>query len=91
MHMCRDQLAGLLRLKSSQSGEGETSLADYVQRMQSGQQGIFYISADSVQGCESSPFVEKLQKRGLEVCTVAGLQCIDKSIGDVRLGMLIGS
>ena len=35
--------------------------------MKSGQQGIFYISADSVHAAESSPFVEKLQKRDLEV------------------------
>lgn len=35
--------------------------------MKPGQQGIFYISADSAHAAESSPFTEKLQKRGLEV------------------------
>lgn len=35
--------------------------------MKPNQQGIFYIAADSVHAAESSPFVEKLQKRGFEV------------------------
>ena len=65
--MCRTQLAELIRFSSSQSGEEETSLKDYVGRMKPGQQGIFFISADSKLSAESSPFVEKLQKRGFEV------------------------
>ncbi|KAK9804487.1 hypothetical protein WJX73_008885 [Symbiochloris irregularis] len=61
------QLSELVRFKSNQSGDSETSLKDYVSRMQDGQQGIFYIAADTATAAESSPFVEKLQSRGFEV------------------------
>ena len=65
--LCRTQISELVRFKSSRSGEGETSLKDYVSRMQDKQQGIFYIAADTVTAAESSPFVEKLHSRGFEV------------------------
>merc|ERR1712217_972428 len=44
-----------------------TSLKEYVERMQETQESIFYITAESKALAESSPFLEALKKRNLEV------------------------
>lgn len=63
----KERLAGLLRYKSNKSGEVLTGLADYVERMKSDQKAIYYIAAESEALAASSPFVEKLTQKDVEV------------------------
>lgn len=71
---CRPALAGLLRFPSSKSGEGLTSLADYIGRMKEGQKEIYYMAADSQSAAATAPFVERLVKRDFEVRSNLTLQ-----------------
>ncbi|KAK9814211.1 hypothetical protein WJX72_002334 [[Myrmecia] bisecta] len=63
----REKLADLLRFYSSKSPEELTSLKDYVTRMKPGQTDIYYVTGESKQAVENSPFVERLTKMGYEV------------------------
>nr|CAD7204865.1 unnamed protein product [Timema douglasi] len=62
----RTRLAKLLMFHSSYQ-PGLTSLSDYVSRMKSKQEFIYYIAGSTKQEVEQSPFVERLQKKGYEV------------------------
>merc|ERR1711998_100578 len=63
----RAKLAELLRFQTSKSGDDLVSLKEYIDRMKEGQSDIYYITGDSIQGVSSSPFIEVLRKKGIEV------------------------
>lgn len=65
----KERIAGLLRFASTH-GDGDkqlVSLADYVSRMQEGQEKIYYVTADSFNAARNSPHLEIFKKKGIEV------------------------
>merc|ERR1711985_38457 len=63
----RTKIAELLRFQTSKSGDESISLKEYVDRMKEGQNDIYYITGESIAQVSSSPFLENLRKKGLEV------------------------
>jgi molecular chaperone HtpG len=63
----RSKLADLLRYKSSRCPDENTSLKEYVSRMKEGQNQIYYITGETQNAVENSPFLEKLRQKGHEV------------------------
>jgi molecular chaperone HtpG len=61
----RKKLMELLRYDSSKAEF--TSLKDYVSRMSETQKSIFYITGETKEIAQQSPFLERLQTQGLEV------------------------
>merc|ERR1712160_162452 len=63
----RAKVAELMRYHTSKSGDEQISLKEYVDRMKEGQADIYYITGESIAAVSSSPFIEALRKKGLEV------------------------
>merc|ERR1712086_998086 len=63
----RTKIAELMRFNTSKSGDEQISLKEYVDRMKEGQNDIYYITGESITCVSSSPFLETLRKKGLEV------------------------
>merc|ERR1711950_66479 len=63
----RTKVAELMRYHSSKSGDEQISFIEYVDRMKEGQNDTYYITGESIAAVSSSPFLESLRKKGLEV------------------------
>ena len=63
----RETLLTVSSFASTNSEEGLTTLAEYVDRMKDGQEQIYYMTGESRQQIESSPHMEAFKARGLEV------------------------
>uniref|UniRef100_A0A672Z9J2 Endoplasmin n=1 Tax=Sphaeramia orbicularis TaxID=375764 RepID=A0A672Z9J2_9TELE len=66
-HSNRTRLAKLLRFQTSNSDTVLASLEQYVERMKEKQDKIYFMAGTSRKEAESSPFVERLLKKGYEV------------------------
>jgi len=106
-HGNHEKLLPLLRFASTQaSAEDENvSLADYVGRMQVGQDKIYYVVGESVAAARSHPAIEGLRAKNVEVLllgrridawvmdhaqTFEGKKFKDATRGDLELGTLAG-
>ncbi|MDR1786157.1 MAG: molecular chaperone HtpG [Spirochaetaceae bacterium] len=66
----RAEIADIVRFKSTAeegSGDNWTTLADYVQRMQSGQKSIYYITGSDEANLRKSPLLEAYRAKNFEV------------------------
>ena len=68
-HANRDRIAKLLRFASTHTDQEEQNVAldDYIARMKPGQTSIYYVIADTFAAAKSSPHLEMLRKKGIEV------------------------
>ncbi|KAJ3597180.1 hypothetical protein NHX12_003580 [Muraenolepis orangiensis] len=66
-HSNRTRLAKLLRFFTSHSDSAVSSLEQYVERMKEKQDKIYFMAGSNRKESESSPFVERLLKKGYEV------------------------
>jgi molecular chaperone HtpG len=65
----RERIAGLLRFASTHADTADesVSLGDYFGRMKSGQQGIYYVTAETFNAARNSPHLEVFRSKGIEV------------------------
>ena len=65
----RERIAGLARFASTKTGAStqDVALADYVARMPSGQDAIWYVTADTHAAAAGSPHLEIFRRKGVEV------------------------
>lgn len=64
----RERIASLLKFASTHDEENESvGLDDYIGRMDSEQETIWYLTADSPRVARNSPHLEAFRKRGIEV------------------------
>ncbi len=63
----KEKLLELLVFESSADKEKLTSFADYISRMQEGQNEIFYLTGESREVVENSPHLEAFKAKGTEV------------------------
>jgi molecular chaperone HtpG len=68
-HANRERIAKLLRFSSSHtdSETQDVSLDDYIARMKPGQNAIYYAIAETFAAAKSSPHLEVLRRKGIEV------------------------
>ena len=62
----RDQILDLARFRTSNNSDW-TSLNDYIERMQKGQEKIYYISGPSIEQISQSPQLEGFKSKNVEV------------------------
>lgn len=101
----REKIASLLRFASSQTNDTDqnVSLKAYIERMQEGQEAIYYVCTQSHATAKSSPHLEVFRKKGIEVLLMSdrvdewlmshlnefdGKKFQDISRGDLDLGKL---
>jgi molecular chaperone HtpG len=106
-HANRERLLPLLRFASTANTDDaeNVGLADYLGRMQAGQERIYFLIADSFDAARNSPHLELLRKKNIEVLLLAdrvdewvmgsvtefeGKKLKDVSRGDLELGTLAG-
>ena len=72
-HANHGAILPLLRFASTsrEDDAATVSLADYLGRMKPGQERIYYVIAESVAAARSSPAIEQLKERGVEVLLLA--------------------
>jgi molecular chaperone HtpG len=104
-HANQAAILPLLRFASTHEANDtpSVSLADYVARMHSGQERIYYVIAESAAAARGSPAIERLKERGLEVLLLSeridewvmgyveqfeGKRFKDATRGDLELGGL---
>jgi len=65
----RERIAALFRFSTtaSEGDEQKESLDAYIERMEEGQEKIYYLTADSPAAARSSPHLEVFRKKGIEV------------------------
>ncbi|MET1218632.1 MAG: molecular chaperone HtpG [Glaciecola sp.] len=65
----KEKIAELLRFASTHNDSEvqNVSLDEYIERMQEGQDKIYYVTADSYQAAKTSPHLEIFRKKGIEV------------------------
>merc|ERR1712147_347707 len=63
----RTKLSKLLRFKTSKSDGKWVSLEQYVENMKEEQEYIYYITGESLEAVQNSPFLEQCKARDLEV------------------------
>jgi len=63
----KDRVVPLLRFQSSHDPSALTSLADYVARMKTSQNDIYFLTGESRAVIENSPHLEAFQAKGYEV------------------------
>lgn len=68
-HTNREMIAKLLRFASTHhdTDTQDVSLEDYISRMKSGQDKIYYITADTFTAAKNSPHLEIFRNKGIEV------------------------
>jgi molecular chaperone HtpG len=68
-HANRERIAKLLRFASTRadSEEASVSLPDYVGRMKTGQEAIYYVTAETFLAARNSPHLEVFRAKGVEV------------------------
>jgi len=101
----REKLLPLLRFASTNESNNEptVSLARYIERLKPGQERIYFVIAESIEAARSSPYIERLKARGIEVLLLAdridewimgqvdafeGKRFKDAARGDLELGSL---
>jgi molecular chaperone HtpG len=104
-HANREKILPLLRFASTHEAEDTptVSLKDYLGRMKSGQEKIYFVIADSIAAARSSPHIEQLKALGIEVLLMServdewvmgqvdafeGKSFKDAARGDLELGAL---
>jgi len=101
----KEKVAGLLRFASTHNADEQqnVSLATYIERMQEGQEKIYYLTGESYAQIKNSPHLEVFRKKGIEVLLLTdridewlmsyltefdGKQLADVARGDLDLGSM---